>query len=181
LGLRLGDFARVIAQGTQFGRDGSLGRKFVIDRAFLHNQLPANLGRSQACIQAIGAEIGIGLALRVDQRLYVSKQVRQVVFGTFATAQREGVHTLEAAFEFLERFAQGLPIPVQFTLGLRLATTTEFVNSTSHKSPAFVSFKRLGGLDQPDASALSEFEHTTSSYPVYKEYEGLNDLDFLIP
>jgi len=179
--LGLGNPARVIAEVTELGRDGTLGRKVGIGIAFLRNQLPTNLGCGQAGIQAISAKVRVGLALCIDQSFDVSQQVRQVVFGTFATAQREGVHTLDAAFEFLERFAQGLPIPVQFTLGLRLATTTEFVNSTSHKSPAFVSFKRLGGLDQPDASALSEFEHTTSSYPVYKEYEGLNDLDFLIP
>jgi hypothetical protein len=99
------------------------------------------------------------LALRVDQRLYVSKQVRQVVFGTFATAQCEAIHTLEAMFAFIQCFAQGLPIPSQVAFGLRLTTATEFANGAGHKAPAFVSFERLRGLDQPSTSAIGEFEH----------------------
>jgi hypothetical protein len=39
----------------------------------------------------------------------------------------------------------------------------------------------LGGLDQPRASTIGEFEHTTSASCIVEEYGSLDVLDFLNP
>src|SRR4029450_9807811 len=80
LGLTLGHFLREIAQIIQFSAD-SFGRwQYGIRVAFVGDQLTPHLGRCQARIEAVGAELGVGLALAIDDGLDIRQEVGQMCF-----------------------------------------------------------------------------------------------------
>jgi len=61
----------MVAKVVQLRGNGALGRQFGIAIAFLGDQLAAHFGRRPAGIEALGAELGVGLALTIHNGLDV--------------------------------------------------------------------------------------------------------------
>ena len=157
MGLTLGDFLRVVAQRIQFGADGFRGRQGGVRVAFLGDQLAPHLGRCQAGIQAGGAELGVGLALAIDDGLDIRQEVGEMLFGALPPTQGKGIDTDHAAVEFAHTFANGHPPPPQFARGALLPTRPQFFDGAGHKQATGAALERLGGLDQQGLERVGQF------------------------
>ena len=66
MGLTLGHFFGVGAQGLEFACQGLHGGQCVIGVAFLGDELASDFGSAQTRIQPGGAKLGVGLTLTID-------------------------------------------------------------------------------------------------------------------
>jgi hypothetical protein len=124
LGLTLGDFLWIGAELIQCGTDSVGGRPYGIWRAFLGKQLPPHLGGCQSGIQAMGAELWVGLAL--DDGLDSRQEVGEMRFRTLPPTQGKGIDTAHASGECTHACAHGHPAPPQFARGTLLPTRPQF-------------------------------------------------------
>ncbi len=164
MGLGFGDLARVVAQVAQFGRDGASGREFVVTIPVLHDQLPAHFRRSEPGVEARGAKVGVGLALPIDNRLDIGQELRQMLLGAFAAAQREGIQAGHSAVEFAQPLTDRLAIPAEGAFGEALAPGSKFLDGTGEKASAVGSFERLGSLDQPSFACVGQVHQHSPEY-----------------
>ena len=148
LGLDFGHFLGKVAQVGQFGADGLHGRKVGIRIAFLDNQLPSDFGRAEPGIQAVGAKLGIGLTLAIDNALDIGEEVGQMDFDPLAATGGKSVLNRDAAFEFACALANCDAAPPQFTFRPPLTTRSEFFDRASHKDTAGTAFEGLGCVDE---------------------------------
>jgi hypothetical protein len=125
-------------------RRGQLG----VGVAFVRHQLAPHFGSREARIQAVRAELWVGLTLAIDQRVDIGQEVGQMVFGAFPPAECERIEADKAAVEFPQTFADGHPAPTQFTCGSLLPASTKFFHSARHKQPTSAALQRLGGFDE---------------------------------
>jgi hypothetical protein len=138
----------VIPKIIQLGRDGPLGRQFAVGVALLDHELAPDFGRGQPSIQAVGAELRVGLALAIDNGGDIVEQVGEVLLGTLAAAQGHGIQTGEALVEFAPSCAEGLAVPAEFAFRAPLATAAQLLDGARHKAAARAPFKHLRRLDE---------------------------------
>ncbi len=146
-GADLGDLLGEGAQGVELGSNGLSSGRLSIGITLPNNQLTADLGSREAWIEAVGAELGIGLALAINHGLDVNEQVGQMVFGAFATAGREVVFDGDIVIEFARAFADDDAAPAKLTFGSTLTARAEFFDRARHEDAADSAFERFGGLD----------------------------------
>ena len=65
----LGDLLGEVAQGVELGTDGLGSGKLSVSVAVLGDELAPDFGGTEAGVEAIGAELGIGLALAINDAL----------------------------------------------------------------------------------------------------------------
>jgi hypothetical protein len=82
--------------------------------------LAPDFGGTEAGIQPRGAELGVSLALAVDNGGDIGKQIGEVVFGTLAAARSEVVRDGDAAFEFARSFTNDDAAPAKIPFRLPL-------------------------------------------------------------
>jgi hypothetical protein len=110
----------------------------------LGDELAAHFGGASTCIQALGAELGIGLALAIHEGADVIESMGEVDFSPLAPPSGKGIETEEATGEFMGAFAHGDTVPAQVTFGKALATWAECLDCARQKEPARAAFERLG-------------------------------------
>ena len=92
MGLSLGDFLGEVAQPVQLGADGLGGRQLSISVAFLGHALAPDLGSPQAGVEAGRVELGISLALAIDNGGNIGEEVGQMDFSSSSYARRGEVY-----------------------------------------------------------------------------------------
>jgi hypothetical protein len=130
------------------------------------NQLAPYLGRCQSGIQAVGAELWVGLALAIDNGLQIRQEVGEMRFRTFPSTQYKGIDTDHSTGEFAHAFANGHPAPPQFACGTLLPTRPQFFHGACHKQATGAALEGLGGLDQQCLKRVGQFHGDTSSMRV---------------
>jgi hypothetical protein len=164
--LTLRDLRRVVAQFIQLGADGFRGRECRLQVAFVGNQLVPYLGRCQAGIQAVGAEVGIGLALAIDNSLDIRQEVRAMYCRALPPTQGKGIDTDHAAGAVVQTLAHGHPPPPQFARGALLPTPPQLFDSAGHTQAPGAALERLGSCDQRCLERVRQFLWHTSSMRV---------------
>jgi hypothetical protein len=123
----------VVAQIVDPATDGLGTGQHLIGITLVHDQLFPDLGGGQPGVQALRLERWVGLALPIDDRLDVVEQLGEVFFGTLAAAPTKGIDAADAAGQFVHPFADGHPIPPQFTLSPPLPLRAEEANCSRHE------------------------------------------------
>jgi hypothetical protein len=77
---------------------------------------------TQPGIETRRAQLGVGLALAINESADSPKQGGEMVFGALSPAGREGIETPEATFQLMRAFADGAPVLAQVAFGAALAT-----------------------------------------------------------
>jgi predicted ATPase len=134
LGATLRHRLRIVAQCVEFGANRCRGGQLGIGVAFLRDQLPAHFSGTQARIQAGRAELRVGLALAIDNRLDIGQEGRQMVLGPFPPTQRKGIDALDATVQFAHAFADGHAAPAQFARGALLGLIIEAASGESYEA-----------------------------------------------
>jgi hypothetical protein len=132
-GLTLGHFLQEIAQIIQLGADSFGSWQNGLRVAFLGDELTAHLGRCQARIEAVGAEVGVGLALAIADGLDIRPEVGEMRFRPLPPTQGKGIDTDYAAVEFVQAFAKRHPPPPQCARGALLPTRPQFFDGAGHQ------------------------------------------------
>ena len=162
MGLRLGDLRGVVAQRVELASDRLHRRQLVVGVALLRDQLVADLGGGQPCVQAVRAELRIDLALPINDSGEVGQQVGQVVLRPLAPAQREGVDDGKPARQLAGAFADRRTAPPQRALGAPLPTRPQFLDGPRHEDAAGTPLERLGRLDEQHLERVREFHPAPS-------------------
>jgi hypothetical protein len=144
LRLTFGDFFGQVAQAVALGSDRLHGGQLLRRVALPGDALAPDFGGTQPAIQAGRAKLGVCLALALDDGLDIRQQVRERVFGTFATSGCEGIETRAAALSLMGALAKGASVPTPFALRTTLATWPQLLDSPRHKEPAGAPFEGLG-------------------------------------
>src|SRR4051812_35165553 len=92
------------------------------------------------------------------------EQVGQMLLGTFASAQREGIKASHPTFEFMQSLADGLAVPAESAFSETVAARSKFLDGASEKASAVGSFERFGSLNQPSFARVSEVHEESSGY-----------------
>jgi hypothetical protein len=103
---------------------------------------------TQSGVQTRRAKLGVCLALAIDDGLEIKQQMREMVFGAFATSGRKGIETREAALSLMRALAEGPPVPTQFAFRATLAAWSQFFDRPRHKESAGAPCEGLGGLHE---------------------------------
>src|SRR5262245_20363584 len=147
----------------QLGADGFRSRQGGVRVAFLGDQLAPHFGRCQAGIQTGGAELGISLALAIDDGLYIRQEVGEMLFRTFPSTPCTSINTDHTTGEFVHTFANGHPPPPQFARSALWPTWSQFFDGASHKQATGAALERLCSLDQQGLERVGQFHRHTSS------------------
>src|SRR4051812_32618579 len=94
-----------VAQRIELGSNGLGSGQLSVSVAFLGDQLPTDLGGAEARVEAVGAELGVGLALAFNNGSDIGEQGGEMVFGALATPRGEVVLNGDATLEFVGAFA----------------------------------------------------------------------------
>ena len=147
----------MVAQKVEFVTEGFRLGQFAVRVALLHDQLPPHFGRRQAGIQTVIAKLRIGLALPIHDGTKVVEEVRQMRFGGFSPALREGIGAGDTTAQFVCSFADGRSVPAEFALGEALSTLAEFLDGARHEQTSVASFERIGGVYKQGLETGGEF------------------------
>ena len=84
--LTFGDFFGKVAQAVELGSDRLHGGQLLMPVALPYDELAPDFSSTQPGVQTCRAKLGVCLALAIDDGLDIRQQVREMVFGTFATS-----------------------------------------------------------------------------------------------
>src|SRR6266545_8431341 len=112
----LGDFLGIVPQRVELGGDRLHGWEFRVGVAVLADQLPTHLGSIKPRVQAVGAEVRISLALRINNGRNIAEEIGQMCFRWLAPARGEVVQADQAAFQFTAAFPNRLTIRLYLDL-----------------------------------------------------------------
>ena len=150
-------FRRIVAHLIEFGRDGSGRGQLLVSIAELGDQLTTHLRGGQARVQTLRFELGIGLALPVDNGSDIYQQIGQVFFGQFAASGAKGIQTDDAAFDFVGPFPNRLAIPAQLSFGSAGSARPQLFDDACHKHPAGTAFELLSGVHEHAFERVRQF------------------------
>jgi hypothetical protein len=162
LGTALGHLGQAVAQEVELRVDRLLGGQLLVGVPLLGDQLTADLGGTDASEEAVRLELGIGLALAIDDRPDVVEQSGQMFLGGLAAAEAEGIDAGHAASEFVQGLADRPPVPPEMSLRPELSTSAHGVDGLGHEGPSLAAFEGLGGVDQ-DGDHLGCGPHRSGS------------------
>jgi hypothetical protein len=168
LGATLGHLGEPEAQPVHLRVDGLLGGQLLVGVALDGDQLAADLGGTDPGEQAIGLELGVGLAVAVGDRPDVIEESGQVLLGGLATAAVEGIDAGHAGAEFVRPLADRLPAPAEIHLGPTLPTPTHGLDRLGHEDSLLAALEGLGGIDE-DGDHLRVGSHLRISWTSWCE------------
>ena len=74
-------------------------------------------------------------------QFYIVEQVRQMMLCRFSTSGGKVVTTADAAFEFMQPFANGAAVETELSLSTALSTFAKGQSDFGHENTAFASFE----------------------------------------
>src|SRR5499426_2412441 len=163
LGLTLSDLFGIVTQGVEFRCECLHGGQGSVRVAFLHNELTADFGGTQAGREPRRTKLRVGLTLAIDDGFDISEEGGQVIFCALAPTGRKGIETPEPALQLMAAFADSHTTPAEFTFCAPLPTYAQFFDSTRHKEPSGTSFQRPSCINKEGLEGVGQFHGETSS------------------
>jgi hypothetical protein len=161
LGAALGHPGEPEAQQVELGVDRLLGGQLLVGVALDGDQLASDLGGTNPGEEAVGLELGVGLAVGIGDGPDVVEQSGQVLLGGLAAAAVEGIDAGQAGAEFVHPLADRLPVPAKVGLGPDLSPSPDGVDGLGHEEAPNAPLECLGGVDQ-DGDHLGGRPHLRS-------------------
>ena len=138
----------MVAQQVELAIDRLPSGQLGVGVALRGDQLTTDLGGTDAGKKPLGLELGIGLALAIDEALDVIEESRQMLLGGLAAAGGEGIEAGHSGAEFVHRLADGFAVPAEMGLGPDLSTPSHRMNGPGHEEPTLAPLEGLGRVDQ---------------------------------
>jgi hypothetical protein len=163
LRLTLGYLLRVIAKSVEFCCNGLHGGQGLIGVALVRDELATDFRGAQARIEPVCAELGVRLALAIDNGLEIGQQMGQVIFRALAATEGEGIEAGEPTCQLAHAFADGHAAPRKLTFRAPLATRAQLFDGTGHKQPTSTALEGLGRIDKQRLEGVCELHGITST------------------
>jgi len=128
----------------------------------LSEELAPDFSGTPPGVQTRRAQWRVCLALALDEGVDSGSQMREIVFGAFATSGRASIETRKAALSLMRAFAKGAPVPTQCAFRATLTPWPQFFDGPRPKEPAGAPLERLGGLEEQSFERVGELHTDTS-------------------
>src|SRR5262249_15910725 len=125
-GQACGDLLGKVAQVVECGGDRLHGGQLLRRVAMLSEELAPDFSGTPPGVQTRRAQWRVCLALALDEGVDSGSQMREIVFGAFATSGRASIETRKAALSLMRAFAKGAPVPTQCAFRETLAPWPQF-------------------------------------------------------